>query len=53
MIATDRQILECPHCGEPTQANRLADGSLICSCPAARILPALAPVAMPPRSVRQ
>ncbi len=29
----------CPHCDEPTVANRLADGSVVCSCAAARPLP--------------
>ena len=32
-------IRECPHCGEPTMANRLPDGSLVCSCAAMRPLP--------------
>lgn len=31
--------IECPHCGEPTLPNRLADGSLVCSCAAERSLP--------------
>ncbi len=32
-------VRECPHCGEPTVPNRLADGSVVCSCAAARPLP--------------
>lgn len=32
-------LRECQHCGEPTMANRLPDGSLVCSCPAMRPLP--------------
>jgi hypothetical protein len=31
--------IECPFCGEPTAANRLPDGSLVCSCAAERNLP--------------
>lgn len=31
---------DCPHCDEMTMANRLPDGSLVCSCPAMRPLPA-------------
>ncbi len=38
MTAT-RDPVECPHCGEPTQPNRLADGTLVCSCAAERQLP--------------
>jgi hypothetical protein len=30
---------DCPHCEEVTMANRLPDGSLVCSCPAMRPLP--------------
>ena len=30
---------DCPHCEEMTMANRLPDGSLVCSCPAMRPLP--------------
>lgn len=30
---------DCPHCGEVTMANRLPDGSVVCSCPAMRDLP--------------
>ncbi|MCZ8147742.1 MAG: hypothetical protein O9325_07840 [Roseomonas sp.] len=33
-----REALECPHCGEPTLPNALADGSLVCSCAAERLL---------------
>lgn len=32
-------IRECPHCGEPTVPNRLADGQVVCSCAARRVLP--------------
>jgi ribosomal protein L37AE/L43A len=38
-MATTRDPVECPHCGEPTQANRLADGTVVCSCAAERSLP--------------
>jgi formylmethanofuran dehydrogenase subunit E len=31
--------VECPHCAEPTMPNRLADGSIVCSCAAERSLP--------------
>jgi len=31
-----RDPVECPHCGEPTQPNALADGSVVCSCAAER-----------------
>lgn len=34
-----RQAVECPHCGEPTLPNRLADGSVVCSCAAQREVP--------------
>jgi hypothetical protein len=34
-----REPVECPHCGEPTQPNLLADGSVVCSCAAERALP--------------
>jgi hypothetical protein len=46
-----REALECPHCGEPTLPNALADGSLVCSCAAERLLAAgpLAPAAPLPR----
>jgi hypothetical protein len=40
-------IILCPHCEEPTQPNRLADGSLVCSCAAARALPQPAAVKNP------
>jgi hypothetical protein len=30
---------DCPHCEEMTMANRMPDGSLVCSCPAMRPLP--------------
>lgn len=32
-------LRDCPHCGEPSMANRLPDGALVCSCPAMRPLP--------------
>ncbi len=32
-------IIECPHCAEPTMPNRLSDGTLVCSCAAERPLP--------------
>jgi hypothetical protein len=41
----------CPHCGEPTMPNRLADESYVCSCPVQRALPLDAsgrPAWMPP-----
>lgn len=31
-----REPVECPHCGEATQPNRLADGTVVCSCAAER-----------------
>ncbi|WP_244458718.1 hypothetical protein [Roseomonas fluvialis] len=34
-----REPIECPHCGEPTVPNERADGSVVCSCAAARELP--------------
>jgi hypothetical protein len=37
-LPTLREALECPHCGEPTLPNALADGSLVCSCAAERSL---------------
>ena len=41
-----REALECPHCGEATLPNALADGSLVCSCAAERLLgPAVTQVA--------
>jgi formylmethanofuran dehydrogenase subunit E len=37
--------IECPHCGEVTMPNRLADGTVVCSCAAARELGRPAPPA--------
>ena len=34
-----RAAILCPHCEEPTLANRLAEGSRVCSCAAERPLP--------------
>ncbi|WP_198373524.1 hypothetical protein [Roseomonas rosulenta] len=34
-----REPIECPHCGEATVPNERADGSVVCSCAAARELP--------------
>jgi formylmethanofuran dehydrogenase subunit E len=52
-LATRREPVECPHCGEPTMPNLLADGSLVCSCAAERALtapsPPLAPRPAPPK----
>jgi hypothetical protein len=31
--------VQCPHCGEVTMPNLLADGSYVCSCTAERALP--------------
>jgi hypothetical protein len=31
--------IECPHCGNTTMPNLLADRSYVCSCPAERALP--------------
>ncbi len=42
-----REVVECPHCGEPTLPNALADGGVVCSCAAERPLPPLA--GLPPR----
>jgi hypothetical protein len=42
-------LRDCPHCGEPTMANRLPDGRLVCSCPAMRALPG-GPQPLPPAS---
>ncbi|WP_156910052.1 hypothetical protein [Rubritepida flocculans] len=39
MSAAREGLRDCPHCGEPSMANRLADGALVCSCPAMRRLP--------------
>lgn len=48
MELTRLEVVECPHCAEPTMPNRLADGAMVCSCPAERPIPApgsrLAPV---------
>ncbi len=38
------ELVECPHCEEPTMPNLLADGSVVCSCTAERALP------IPPRA---
>jgi hypothetical protein len=46
MRATTRDPIECPHCGEATVPNERADGTVVCSCAAARALPARA---VPPR----
>lgn len=39
-MAATRAAIECPHCGEPTLPNPLADGTVVCSCAAERPLPA-------------
>ena len=39
MKLTRLEVVECPHCAEPTMPNRLADGAIVCSCPAKRPLP--------------
>lgn len=39
--------IDCPHCGEPTMPNLLADASHICSCPAQRALPLPSPQGRP------
>lgn len=36
---TAREVIECPHCGEATQVNRLPQGDAFCSCAAQRPLP--------------
>ena len=36
---TAREVIECPHCGEATQVNRLLQGLAFCSCAAQRPLP--------------
>ncbi|MCA3350305.1 MAG: hypothetical protein INF97_06910 [Roseomonas sp.] len=36
---TPREVIECPHCGEATQVNRLPQRSAFCSCAAQRPLP--------------
>lgn len=38
-----REVLECPHCGEATQVNRLPKGLAFCSCAAQKPLPILLP----------
>jgi hypothetical protein len=40
-----RAAILCPHCEEPTLANLLADGSVVCSCAAERPLPGPHPAA--------
>jgi len=40
---TAREVIECPHCGEATQVNRLPQGDAFCSCAAQKPLPILAP----------
>jgi hypothetical protein len=34
-----REVIECPHCGEATQVNRLPQGRAFCSCAAQKPLP--------------
>ena len=34
-----REVIECPHCGEATQVNRLPQRDAFCSCAAQRPLP--------------
>jgi hypothetical protein len=34
-----REVIECPHCGEATQVNRLPQGLAFCSCAAQKPLP--------------
>jgi len=36
---TAREVIECPHCGEATQVNRLPQGEAFCSCAAQKPLP--------------
>ena len=36
---TPREVMECPHCGEVTQVNRLPQAGAFCSCAAQRPLP--------------
>lgn len=48
-MTPSRDPVECPHCGEPTQPNLLADGSIVCSCAAERDL--TPPPARPSRPV--
>jgi hypothetical protein len=45
-----REVVECPHCGEPTQPNALADGGVVCSCAAERPLSPLAGLPLRPMS---
>jgi len=40
---TPREVIECPHCGEATQVNRLPQGRAFCSCAAQKPLPIPAP----------
>ncbi|WP_170979148.1 hypothetical protein [Roseomonas sp. HF4] len=44
-MGTTRDPVECPHCGEPTLPNALADGTVVCSCAAERELPRPTPPA--------
>lgn len=44
-----REAMECPHCGEATLPNTLADGSLVCSCAAERSLTPPSPLRLVPR----
>jgi formylmethanofuran dehydrogenase subunit E len=39
VTSTRGDPVECPHCGEVTMPNRLADGGIVCSCAAERPLP--------------
>jgi hypothetical protein len=36
---TPREVMECPHCGEATQVNRLPQAGAFCSCAAQKPLP--------------
>jgi hypothetical protein len=47
-MSDTRAAILCPHCEEPTLANRLADGSVVCSCAAERPLPAPHPATPTP-----
>ncbi|WP_280845582.1 hypothetical protein [Roseomonas nitratireducens] len=38
-MSATREPVECPHCGEATLPNALADGTTVCSCAAERQLP--------------
>jgi len=51
MNAPRGEVMECPFCGEPTMANRLADGSLVCSCTAGKTLPEPRLVPPPPKPI--